>query len=210
MRLGKIFRRNEALHSWAADGWGVPAPAEVKRATLDRRALTGSPWLESGTYRGSTTAWLAERFPLVVSMEPSEALFSVAKQRLQGYPNVVLLNGASENVFPEALSVLSSERVNFWLDGHFSGGETFPGLQDTPILIELAFIEQSLASGQLVEIAVMVDDVRLFASRHKESPDDSCRLGYPPLSSLVSWAERLELFWGIEHDIFFATTSIGT
>ena len=47
----------------------------------------------------------------------------------------------------------------FWLDGHYSGGETARGKKDTPILEELITI-----FGAKEEHIILIDDARLFGS----------------------------------------------
>lgn len=93
----------------------------------------------------------------------------------------------------------------FWLDGHYSAGDTYSGERDTPILLELDAIGGAL--DRLGEVLVFVDDVRLFATQHHEIESET-RDGYPKLSQLVNWADFNNLQWTIEHDIFIARRMI--
>jgi hypothetical protein len=187
---------------WPASGFAVPPPAMIKRRVLRRAGIPGAPWLETGTSQGTTASYLASFAPSVVTLEPMPDLFASASARLSRLPNVEVRNVTSEEGFESAARELGPH-INFWLDGHYSGGGTFEGLSDTPILHELEIVAGLVRAG--TQVAVFVDDVRLFAEERSELPS-SDRSGYPPLSALVGWAQEHGLTWWIEHDIFVART----
>jgi hypothetical protein len=189
------LRRATAMRDWRARGFAAPSPDHVKRSVLLRLALPGATWVETGTYRGETTALLAGVARRVVSLEPEPTLHAAAVRRFVGTPNVEIVNATSEQAFEELLPTLEGA-VCFWLDGHFSGGPTFKGPSDTPVLHELAVIATQLARWQ--QALVLVDDLRLFNGRVHSYGE------YPPLLVLVEWAEAQGLAWHIEHDIFVA------
>ena len=56
------------------------------------------------------------------------------------------------------LSRLSEERALFWLDAHYSGGDTAKGQSNTPVMSEL---EAILAYSRRNDI-ILVDDLRYF------------------------------------------------
>jgi hypothetical protein len=178
-------------------------------AVLERHAFS-APWVETGTFLGDTTLWLAKRYPAVVSLEPGEKLFVKASRRLEFEQNVRLLNLASEDGLETAIEVSESLLLNFWLDGHYSSGGTHEGVRDTPVITELQTISKYLESDRLTGVAVFVDDVRLFAVQHREQPSAEDRDGYPGLFLLCSWAENHGLVWTIEHDIFIAKSVVST
>lgn len=184
-----------AVNAWAARGWCAPAPDFVKRQVLVRNGFTNGTWVETGTFMGATTEVLMRHAAQVVSIEPEPTLHARAKARFADQPHVHLVNGLSEVVFPKLLPLLGGA-VNFWLDGHFSAGETHQGPVDTPIRQELAEIAAHRARWP--QLCVCVDDLRLFGSAAPEAAD------YPPLAWLVEWAEAQKLHWHIEHDIFVA------
>ena len=86
--------------------------------------------------------------------------------------------------------------VSFWLDGHYSGGDTYQGPLDTPIREELNEISQML--DQLNSVSVFVDDIRCFDPSSQEYSQ------YPSRNWLAQWADQNGLNWTIEHDIFIA------
>jgi hypothetical protein len=127
-----------------------------------------------------------------------------ASARLKHLSNVEVINASSEVAFAPTVTRLG-DRVNFWLDGHYSSGNTFRGSSDTPIELELAAISHLVQKGG--HVAVFIDDVRLFVEEWSEDPASADRDGYPPLRTLVDWAHENDLSWRIEHDIFIARTA---
>lgn len=162
--------------------------------------VENATWIETGTYKGSTTAFLSQHSPMVYSIEPEPMLCANATKRFLSVPNIKILCGTSEEVFPDLFASLSGS-VNLWLDGHYSAGETFQGENDTSINIELETISKHAANFE--KISIMIDDVRCFRSNAKEND------AYPSLDSLVDWARKNDFLWNIELDIFIAQKGIG-
>jgi hypothetical protein len=189
-----------SIYSWHSSLYEAPSPNFIKRGVLVRNAIPQGTYVETGTYLGDTTKFLAKRFPRVISLEPDQKLFSRAVKRLAPFSNVEIIHGSSEEIFPVLLPKLGGD-VNFWLDGHYSGGAAWPtykGESATPIVLELDQIECSISKFR--NVSVLIDDVRSFQSR--------IELDYPKLDYLVDWARRTGLNWHIEHDVFVAR-SIG-
>ena len=109
-----------------------PSPHFLKMRTLMSFANRNGDWVETGTYMGGTSKYLAQRFPNVVSIEPSEYFHQYSKSRLKKFKNIRLLNGTSEDLFESAL-ISAAPCGNLWLDGHFSNGGTFLGSKISPI-----------------------------------------------------------------------------
>ncbi len=144
---------------------------------------------------GDTAALLAQSSKMVFTIEPDVALFNKAQARFSEIPKIQVIHGLSEEVFPRLLPTLSGT-VNFWLDGHYSGGITHQGPTDCPVRDELASIEANIKNFTTVN--VLIDDIRCFDPSVAEYAD------YPDLDYLVDWARRNNLRWHIEHDIFVA------
>ena len=134
--------------------------------------------------------------PHVYSIEPSEDFFNKACLRFKG-SNVTLIKGVSEIVLFELLPTLNGD-INFWLDGHYSEGETFKGDTECPVEDELKAIEENLNNFNAVTI--LIDDVRCFLPSIKGKD-------YPSIDYLVDWARRHQMSWRIEHDIFIIQKS---
>ena len=185
----KVYR---ILNKWSKSNFSVNAPQFIKEIVLKKYGVVNAPWVETGTYMGKTTNFLKEIYPHVHSIEPEIKLYNAALKRFNG-KNVTLYNDVSENVFPKLLKSLSGD-VNFWLDGHYSGGITFKGKKNCPVEDELNSIEVNLINFS--KITILIDDVRCFLSENSEYSD------YPSIDYLVDWARRLNMRWRIENDIF--------
>lgn len=190
-----VRTRKNDQRQWVERQYAAPSPPEMKRAILTRLGIPDAVWVETGTFMGDTAALLAQTAKMVFTIEPDVSLFEKARARFSGSPNVQVLNGLSEEVFPRLLPTLTGT-VNFWLDGHYSGGITHQGPTDCPVRDELSSIEANLKNFSMVN--VLIDDVRCFDPSVPEYAD------YPDLDYLVDWARRNNLRWHIEHDIFVA------
>ena len=174
----------------------APYPTLVKMKTLTFHAIPQTNWIETGTYRGSTTRYLAKRYPKVISIEPAPIFHKYSSSRLKNNLNVELIFGRSEDVFENLLKSTAPE-VNIWLDGHYSEGGTYLGNSITPILSELEMISRNLEAFS--RIVIFIDDVRLFQKWPSDNSD------YPPLDSLINWCSVNSLRWDIQNDIFIVT-----
>jgi hypothetical protein len=198
VELVLILRSARSWLHFLLRGCTAPFPSYLKMQVLKAHSVPKAAWIETGTYEGSTSKFLASRFPMVTTIEPSTTYYHRAKQRLGKIKNVKVIFGTSEQFFQEALES-TSECVNIWLDGHFSEGETFLGNAVTPILSELADIAYLLP--KFSSVALFIDDVRLFGDK-SYSKD-----GYPQLSILSNWCDRNHFTWQISRDIFIAKYS---
>jgi len=187
-----FLRRQKALHAWKKRGWSDNAPQFVKEAILRKYAIDGAPWIETGTYMGTTTRFLSTMAPKVYTIEPGEKLFRRAARRFKG-SNVDVIQGVSEHVFPDLLPRLSGN-ICFWLDGHYSAGKTFRGDKDCPVEDELSAIDDSLS--RFGHLSILIDDVRCFLPTAEDYGD------YPSIDYLVDWARSRGFDWRIEQDIF--------
>jgi hypothetical protein len=181
------------LWVWRSSGFCLPAPESVKRSVLASFGFGLGTWVETGTFLGDTTSWLGRHGTVVWSIEASPELCAVAQRRFQHRPNVNVVCGESQLVLGEVLTNIEGS-IGFWLDGHYSGGDTHRGVEICPVETELGLIGSAL--GRLGDVVVFVDDVRLFVA------DD----GYPGLEVLVAWATQHGFSWIIQHDVFVAAS----
>jgi len=187
------------LRTWGVSSYISPSPHFIKHACIRRNGLEGSTYIETGTYMGDTTALLSRVAKRVISIEPEARLYQLARSRFKDSENIEIMNGTSEELFPTLIPKLRGD-VSFWLDGHYSAGVTFQGVQDTPIIQELSEISKNLIN--LGKVVVMVDDIRCFDPTIEGFED------YPTRNYLVNWAKQNKLWWTIEHDIFIAKNQI--
>ena len=177
---------------WYKQGFLRNAPQLIKQNIFLQYGILNAQWVETGTFFGDTTDFLIKNFPKVYSIEPSEYLFNYAHERFKSKKNVILFNSVSEKILPELLPSLSGD-INFWLDGHYSGGITFKGNQDCPIKDELNQISKNLKKFK--KVLILIDDIRCFMPNNEFKE-------YPSINDLVDWSRKNKFNWIIEHDIF--------
>ena len=183
-----ILRQRE-LKSWKKRNYLKHVPEFIKKIVLEKYGIENANWIETGTYMGDTTHYLSKKYPHIYSIEPKVEFYKAALNRFKSQ-NVTLFNDVSENVLPILLPTLNGN-LNFWLDGHYSEGNTFKGNKECPIKDELNSIEVNFNNFE--KITIFIDDVRKFLC----SAND-----YPSIDYLVDWSRRLNMEWRIEHDIF--------
>lgn len=77
----------------------------------------------------------------------------------------------------DVLELVREERCLFWLDAHYSRGDTARGEEETPILKELELIGAHPVRGHLL----LIDDARCFGVDE----------GYPSIERMRETAARL-------------------
>ena len=191
----KALGRNYlSMDKWRKANYASPSPHFIKQAVLMRHGLSNSTWVETGTHYGYTTSLLAIKSLNVHTIEPSAELYEASKIRLSKLANVVQYFGTSEQHFSAILKNLSGNAC-FWLDGHYSGGNTYKAQTDTPIITELKSIEAAI--NHLNNVVILIDDIRCCYTIPSE---------FPSINFYVDWALSCNLDWTIEHDIFIAKT----
>ena len=188
--LLKALINYKHMREWKERHYLEQSPQFIKEKIFLKYGIINAQWVETGTYKGVTTAFLANHFSHVHSVEPSKNLYESAAKLFKD-KNITLYNDISENIFPSLLPKLNG-KINFWLDGHSSGGITFKGEKDCPIEDELSAIKNSLSN--FTEITILIDDVRDFTLKDRN--------GYPSIDYLVDWSRENKFSWKIEHDIF--------
>jgi hypothetical protein len=149
-------------------------PPELAAELRDRLSLRRA--IETGTYRGGGTRLLAGlvRGP-VTTIELSPPLAAAATEALADLPEVTVRQGDSRTVLPELID--PDVPTLYWLDGHWSGGETAGEASECPLIDEL----RTLGGGH-PDDAILVDDARLFTA----SP--------PPPHDPAEWPTIVEVF----------------
>ena len=139
-------------------------------------------FIESGTFRGNTTANAAAIFNEVYTIELFPEFYYQAIQRFRGVENISIQFGDSGDVLSKILPDCG-KRILFYLDGHYDGGDrSGRGVLNTPIVAELSAIKESGKSDSLI----LIDDICDFQeSLYPERIKDSCFEGYPNLKGLV-------------------------
>lgn len=113
-------------------------------------------FIESGSYIGDGIQMaLQVGFQNIFSVELSLQLYQGCCSRFANNKNVKIYCGDSTQVFPEILKQIDAP-ATFWLDGHYSWGNTARGNTNSPILIELEIIKQHPIKTH----TILIDDLR--------------------------------------------------
>lgn len=120
-------------------------------------------FIETGTFKGQTSIQMSSCFKKVITIEISEALYSRALKKFKNYPNIEPYLGDSSIKLNEVLAGNELDSIIFFLDGHYSSGNTGKGKIDCPLLEELLIISKRNKSDLII-----IDDYRLFGTKRKE------------------------------------------
>ena len=158
-------------------------------------------FVETGTYRGDTTAWAAEHFTNVYSIELGDTLYRRCVQRFANQKNVHLINGDSVTSLARLLPTIK-ERAFLWLDAHYSSRDTEKGHISVPLLEELLVI----ASHPINNHIILIDDYRLFGWMNASGEEDWSAVTEDKIKEILrSINPRYRLFGA--RDIYMATTT---
>lgn len=161
-----------AVFRWLRRGCPAPAPPAIKRRIVRSyvQRYGVEAFVETGTYLGDTLEWVARTGVHCISVELSPFYFGLARARFAGMANVELVQGDSRDVLPGLLGRLKRPAL-FWLDGHYSGGNTAKGESETPIVEELRSLLAHRGAGDVI----LIDDARCFGEE----------AGYPAISEIL-------------------------
>jgi hypothetical protein len=102
-------------------------------------------------------------FDIVYSIELNENYARNAMDRFKNDKNVFIIHGDSSNMLlPLCKSI--NKPTFFWLDGHWSGGDTAKGEKDCPLVEELQHINLYCKTRCIIAI----DDARMFGTKGNE------------------------------------------
>ncbi|NMC76452.1 MAG: hypothetical protein GYA60_04055 [Candidatus Methanofastidiosa archaeon] len=136
-----------------AVSFGIPK----EEAEFLKNAMHLDTFIEGGTYYGNTSLYASNIFKKVFTIEYSHVVFEKASIILKDVPNIKIFEGDTRDHFKK----LSAENDNilYWLDSHWSGGETYGEEDECPLIEELNIIFKNKKN-----CAVLIDDARFFLS----------------------------------------------
>jgi hypothetical protein len=118
--------------------------------------LKTNKFIETGSYEGGGIELALESgFDTVYSIEITDHYYNFCCEKFKDNPKVKMVNGDSY-IELEKLISLSDEPFTYWLDGHYSGGNTGIGIELFPIMQELESILKRGVDGEVIYI----DDMR--------------------------------------------------
>lgn len=125
-----------------------------------------STFLETGTSYGATIISIYQYFSKLWTVELSEELYNISKQNIKNIPHCTQVFGDSLIEVPKFLQSLDeNQKIFFWLDAHYSSGNTTKNHLDCPLIEECVLIDKNYKSNSGI---VVIDDVRLFETNVNE------------------------------------------
>jgi hypothetical protein len=122
----------------------------------DFKPYLNSIFIETGSYLGDgIQAALDAGFTHVISIELSSYYYSVCQDRFKNNSRVELVLGDSVIVLPEVIKGIH-EQCTFWIDAHYSGGDTATGIAPVPMMEELEIIFKH----EIKTHTIIIDDMR--------------------------------------------------
>lgn len=132
---------------------------EIKKFSLFETQI----FVETGTYYGETTENVKSMFEKIYTMELKEEFANAAALKFQNDKHITIVQGDSGENMSKICSIIDKPTF-FWLDGHWSGGNTARGEKDVPLLEELKAINDLCNQWCIIAI----DDARLFGTKSNE------------------------------------------
>jgi hypothetical protein len=170
------LRRRSAtqLAEWENKGKPVPPPHIVKQRVLREYSTRYGLkiMIETGTFYGDMVEAMKKYFDRIYSIELNNKFYDQCIKRFKGAINIKLIYGDSGTELSKIVNEINQPAL-FWLDGHYSGGETAKGPKDPPIYEELRHILSSKDRRHVI----IIDDARCFGT----TP------AYPSIEELVDF-----------------------
>jgi len=154
-------------------------------------------FIETGTHCGDTIMVVEPCFRQLYTIEISEKYHALARDRAAdaGVTHVQFLLGDSSVVFRDLLPSVT-EKTIFFLDGHWSSGDTGRGAKDVPLLEEIALIHDLFVH----EAILIIDDFRLFGKgRESGVNEDWTAIGRERILELLGSRVKDVYHLGSEH-----------
>ena len=131
--------------------FGVPE----EEIELLKHVMKLDVFVEGGTYKGGTAKSMGKKFRKIFTIEKSDIMFEIAKENLKDTNNITLLKGDTREHLDSIIA--NNENILFWLDAHWSGGDTYGEEDECPLIEELDIIFKYQKN-----YVILIDDARLF------------------------------------------------
>ncbi len=180
-------KREKFIKDWEAAGCPPPAPHEIKQAIIkDYQSKYNCKILvETGTFKGQMVEAQKNNFEYIYSIELADKLYADAAKLFENDKHISIVHGDSGKVLPGIMKKINQPAL-FWLDGHYSAGETARGETDCPIYEEI----DAILSGSPYKHVLLVDDARLFNGQGD----------YPTIENLTAFVRNRNNAYELEVD----------
>ena len=128
---------------------------EIAKKLLEEENI--KVFVETGTCKGETIFSMEELFDKLYTVELGKKFYDDLVDNYKGL-KINFYNGRSQDKLPVILKNID-EKVLFFLDAHYSGGDTYGSVYEVPLLDELKII---MDWGK--ECVVIIDDCRIFGT----------------------------------------------
>jgi hypothetical protein len=144
----------------------------VKQRTVEKyaRRFALNTLIETGTYLGEMVEATKDTFIRIFSIELDGTHYQRAKEWFSGDDHISIIQGDSGKVLPDVIAGITQPCL-FWLDGHYSEGNTARGELNTPIIKELNHIFNHPVLGHVI----LIDDARCFIGQNEYPAIDELR-----------------------------------
>jgi len=140
-----------------------------------QKSMNLDTFVEGGTYKGGTAKEMSSKFKKVFTIEKSDIMFNEASHNLKDISNVTMLKGDTREHLHSIMK--NNDNILFWLDAHWSGGDTYGEEDECPLIEELEIIFEYNKN-----FIILIDDARLF-------------LAPPPLPHKIeNWPSLTDVF----------------
>jgi hypothetical protein len=123
-------------------------------------------FVETGTYCGETIFEMEPYFTKLYTVELSPTHYNSTRAKYSG-SKINFILGDSVNIFEKLLPTIN-ENVIFFLDGHWSSGDTAKGDKDCPLIEEVTHINNLFHQNAII----IIDDCRLFGKNKKDGVNE--------------------------------------
>lgn len=115
-------------------------------------------FIETGAYVGDGISVAVEcGYEQIYSVELSDYYYNYCINKFKNNNKINLINDSSEIALPQLLKKIGNIKCDFWLDAHYSKGNTAMGNKICPLYDELAAILSHKNNH-----TILIDDVRLM------------------------------------------------
>jgi len=135
-----------------------------------------STFVETGTYYGQTISSMIPYFQELHTIEIGRDLYNQTKNKYN-HPKVYFYLGDSSVVLTDVLKKVSQDTI-FFLDAHWSSGDTSKGDKDVPLLEELQEINTNFKNKGIL----IIGDYNLFGKGPNKLLDQYCAEDFTDIS----------------------------
>jgi hypothetical protein len=119
-------------------------------------------FLETGSLNGDSIVYANDAgFEKIYSIELSQHYYNICVNRFKNNSKINLILGDSCEKLIEVINTID-ERITFWLDGHYSCGDTALGKFWSPLIQEL----EQIKTHPIKNHTILIDDMHFWTDEY--------------------------------------------